>query len=104
MSFLLVLTGTLCVQCWWRSEEGVVSPGTVVRDAWEPPCGCWEWNPALLPEQQVSNHGVLSPASELVFIKRPSEEITSFLKNVLVLLLHNIKCYKTCKFSKCLVL
>ena len=23
------------------------SPGTGVTDGYEPPCGCWEWNPGL---------------------------------------------------------
>lgn len=29
------------------------SPRTVIMDDCDPPCGCWEWNPCALQEQQV---------------------------------------------------
>lgn len=35
---------TTCVQCPWRSEEGLGYPGTGVIDGCEPPCGCWKFN------------------------------------------------------------
>jgi hypothetical protein len=36
-----------------RSGKDVGSPGTVVTNAWKPPCGCWEPNPGPLQGQRV---------------------------------------------------
>ena len=36
----------------WKSEKG--SLGTGITDSCEPPCGCWELNLGLLPEQMLS--------------------------------------------------
>lgn len=38
----------------WRPEEGIVSPGTGIRDSWEPPCVRWESNPGPVEEQLMS--------------------------------------------------
>ena len=35
---------TVCVQCLWRSEEGVRSPEIRVTDNCELPHGCWKLN------------------------------------------------------------
>lgn len=42
------------VQCRWRPEEAVTSPGTGVIDAYEPLCRRWEPNPHPVLEQPVS--------------------------------------------------
>ena len=39
--------------CMQRPEEGIRSLGTGVTDGCELPCGCWEWNPGPLQEQQL---------------------------------------------------
>lgn len=44
---------TTCVQCPQQSEEGGVSPETVVTDAFELPCKDWESNQGPLEEQLV---------------------------------------------------
>lgn len=36
------------MHAFWKSEEGVRSPGTWVPDDCEPPWGCWKLNPGPL--------------------------------------------------------
>lgn len=47
----------VCVLCActvpWRPEKSVGSPGTVVTDRLEPPCGHWEWIPGPLGKQSL---------------------------------------------------
>lgn len=43
----------MCVQCPWRSEEGVGCPGPGVTDSCYPPYRCWELDPEPLEEQLV---------------------------------------------------
>lgn len=43
--FLIYLFALLFCPC-----KGVGSPGTVIIDSWELPCGCWELNPHPLEE------------------------------------------------------
>lgn len=38
--FAYLYVYTTCIQCPWKSEEGIGSPGTGVRDGYEPPYGC----------------------------------------------------------------
>jgi hypothetical protein len=42
-----------CVQCLWRPEEDISSPGTGVTDVYNPPSGLLGVEPGPLKEQQV---------------------------------------------------
>jgi E3 ubiquitin-protein ligase NEDD4 len=39
--------------CPQKSEKAIRSPGTVVTDCCELPCGCWKSNPGPVEEQPV---------------------------------------------------
>lgn len=41
----------LCTWCPWRSEKGIRSPGTGVRDGCDLPHRCWESNLGPIQEQ-----------------------------------------------------
>jgi hypothetical protein len=45
----------LCVPVWTQLqlplEKGSRTPGTGITDGCELPCGCWEPDPILLPDQ-----------------------------------------------------
>lgn len=43
-------------KCLWKPAEGVRSPGAIITDFCELPCGYWELNPALPREQPELNH------------------------------------------------
>ena len=53
VSFACIYVHYLCPWYPGRTEEAIGSPGVVVTDGCEPPCGCWELNPGPLLEQQV---------------------------------------------------
>ena len=48
-----VCPACMCAMCGWcsqKSEEGIRSPKTGVRDSCKPPCGCWESDSGRLQE------------------------------------------------------
>jgi hypothetical protein len=51
MFYLNVCLCTTCVQCSQRPEEGMGSPGIIVKTNCELPCGCSESSPGPLEEQ-----------------------------------------------------
>ena len=59
--FCLCVCGCTCTyvcmgMCAWghkRSKEGIGSPITEVKDAFKPPCRCWERNQDRLQEHQL---------------------------------------------------
>ena len=59
MLCLHVCLWTTCMQCPWRPEQGVGSPGTEVTNGCEPPCGCWALSWHLLKHSQSPNLGAL---------------------------------------------
>lgn len=74
-----------------KVRRGYGSPGTGVMSGSEPPCGCWEWNLALLQGQQI----LLSPEPSLqspkvIFNLNTKHWIWRML--VLVLWLHHPLC------------
>lgn len=46
--YIYIYVCVLCAWCPWRSEKGVGSLRTIVRDGCETHCGCWEMNPSPL--------------------------------------------------------
>lgn len=57
---------TIGVQCPWMAEEGISSPGTVVRHGCELLDECWESNSCPLQEQPVLLTTKLSPVLALL--------------------------------------
>ena len=53
MVILPACVPNVCLVHTERPEEGVRTPGTGGTDGCELLCGCWEWNPGSLQEQQV---------------------------------------------------
>lgn len=43
----IYVTRTVCMQCLWRPEEGVGSPGTGITDGCWPPVGVGNWTQVL---------------------------------------------------------
>ena len=71
MSILSVRISMHHMCAWYpqSSGEGTGSPGAGIleMDSCEPPCGCWELNPAPLPEQVLLN-AVPSLQSLFIFV------------------------------------
>lgn len=50
----IYVTRTVCMQCLWRPEEGVGSPGTGITDGCWPPVGVGNWTQVL--QKCTRNH------------------------------------------------